>query len=249
MEASIYNMNYIPTTVMYQLNSEYVQERKELHNLIIVKSTKDRVSIPPSSAVLTAGGSGSGKSFFVEKFFLSSTEVDYVFIDSDNIKEELPEYIEAVKNNNLDAADIVHDESGYIAQSLLDHCISKNYSFIYDGTMSNYEKYDKLIATLKKSQFIISALYVDIDVEIALERARTRAESTGRAVPEEVIIRTNSMSAKTFNKLVPKFDEAVLFNNSKKLDSTIEPFASKEFSQLKPYNHAEYRLYMQKVTS
>lgn len=118
-------MNFIPTCAIYQINSEYVQERKELHNLIIIKNTQDRISKSPASAVLTAGGSGSGKSFFVENLFLSSTEENYVLIDSDNIKEELPEYVEAIKNNNLDAADIVHDESGYIADSLLNFCIAK----------------------------------------------------------------------------------------------------------------------------
>ncbi len=251
MEVNIYTMNFIPTAVQYQKQSEYVQERKVLHSLIIDRNTINRVSKTPASAVLTAGGSGSGKSFFVNEFFLNSTEENYVLIDSDNIKEELPEYVEAVKNKNLDAADIVHKESGHIADSLLQFCISNSYSFIYDGTMSNYEKYDTLITNLKKSQFNISALYVDIDVDVALGRALTRAQVTGRAVPEHVIKETNLMSAKTFHKLFSRFDEAILFNNSKTIGSkdSMSPFAIKEHRKIKPVNFEEYQLFLQKVNS
>ncbi|MEK5330232.1 zeta toxin family protein [Lysinibacillus sp. FSL W8-0992] len=244
-------MNLITTAAMYQINSEYVQERKNRHNLIICKKTEDRISKYPASAVLTAGGSGAGKSHFIEKLFLNSPDEDYVLIDSDNIKEELPEYVEAVKEKNLDAADIVHKESGHIADSLLEFCVSKNYSFIYDGTMSNYDRYDKLITKLKDSQFNISALYVDIDVNIALRRAITRALKTGRAVPEDVIKLTNVDSAKTFHKLFPRFDEAIMFNNSKEFHANkdIIPFAIKEHRALKPVSFDEYKLFIQKVNS
>ncbi|MCM3711957.1 zeta toxin family protein [Sporosarcina luteola] len=244
-------MNYIPTAAIYQINSEYVEERKELHKLIILKKTDTSISKIPSSAVLTAGGSGSGKSFFVEKLFLSSTEEDYVLIDSDNIKEELPEYVAAIEDENLDAADIVHEESGFIAKTLLEYCISRNYSFIYDGTMSNFDKYNTIIEHLKTAKFNISALYVDIDLEVALRRAFTRAKSTGRAVPEDIIRKTNIMSAKTFHRLVPQFDEAIMFNNSKNFSSNIDidPFALKEINKLKAYNFEEYRLFMEKVES
>ncbi|MEB7455155.1 zeta toxin family protein [Lysinibacillus sphaericus] len=243
-------MNFIPTAALYQQQSEYIQERKVLHSLIIDKRTINRESKIPASAVLTAGGSGAGKSYFIEKLFLTSTDEDYVLIDADNIKLELPEYVEAVEDRNLDAADIVHEESGHIAESLLNFCISQQYSFIYDGTMSNYEKYDDLITKLKKSQFNISALYVDIDVEIALRKAMTRAAGTGRAVPDDVVIRTNVMSAKTFYRLYNRFDEAVLFNNSKQKDiKKVEPFAEKQHRQLLPHNHEEFHSFMSKVNS
>lgn len=115
--------------------------------------------------------------------------------------------------------------------------------------MSNYDKYSILIEKLKKSQFNISALYVDVDVEIALKRALNRASSTGRAVPEEIVRKTNLMSAKTFYKLHTRFDEAILFNNSKEFNSSLAPFAVKELSKLKPYNLQEYQLFMKKVDS
>ncbi|MBD8036624.1 zeta toxin family protein [Solibacillus sp. A46] len=242
-------MTYIPTSVIYQTNSEYVQERRDLHNLIIKKNTESSVSKTPSSAVLSAGGSASGKTFFIEKYFLSSTEENYVLIDSDNIKNELPEYIAEIENKNLDAADIVHEESGHIANSLLDFCIKNNYSFIYDGTMSNLEKYTTLLKKLKKANFMISALYVDIDIDIALERAAIRAFQTGRAVSEIKIRETNLQSAKTFYALISQFDEAVLFNNSKKLGTSEIPFAQKEIHKLKPINFDEYQLFIKKVES
>lgn len=242
-------MNFIPTYAIYTVNSEYVAERKERHNLIIIKKTEGKDSKDPASAVLTAGGSGSGKSFFIKELFLSSTEENYVLIDSDNIKEELPEYIAEVEKQNLDAADIVHDESGYIANSLLEFCILNKLSFIYDGTMSNFTKYNLIVTNLKKHNFNISGLYVDIDVEIAIKRATKRAEDTGRAVPEKVIRDTNLNSAKSFYQLFSKFDEAILFNNTSDFKDifNLEPFAHKDLSKLIALNHDEFKLFKQKV--
>lgn len=242
-------MNLTTTYEMHSVNSEYSVERKELHNLIIIKKIDGKDSKDPASAVLTAGGSGSGKSFFIEKLFLSSTEESYVLIDSDNIKEELPEYVKEVEKENLDAADIVHEESGHIANSLLEFCISKKISFIYDGTMSNLTKYNSLITNLKEHNFNISALYVDIDVEVAIKRAIKRAEDTGRAVPETIIRDTNIRSAKTFYQLISEFDEAILFNNTLNLTdrTSINPFAQKTSSKLIQLNKDEFRLFKQKV--
>lgn len=242
-------MSFYTTEQIYRVDSEYKEERQVLHRLIIQKKTSDALSSSPASAVLTAGGSGSGKSYYVNKLFLSSTDENYVVIDSDNIKEELPEYVEEVEKANLDAADIVHDESGYIATSLLDYCLANQYSFIYDGTMSNLRKYENLISKIRKHHYTISSLYVDIDVEVALERSKNRAKKTGRAVPEKVVRETNINSAKNFFYLFSKFDEAILFNNSliMKENIMVEPFAMKDLGRMKKLNIDQYKLFEEKV--
>lgn len=240
------------TQVMYQVNYPikiYEEERKTLHQLIIKRKTANSESKEPASAVLTAGGSGAGKSFFVEEYFLKSEDEEYVLIDSDNIKEELPEYVELIAQGNLDAADIVHGESGDIADLLLNFCIENQYSFIYDGTMSKYEKYVDLIAKLRDHNFSVAGLYVDIDVEVALERARVRAANTGRAVPEKVIRETNAKSAPTFHSLYKKMDYALWFNNSKtdKERKLIPPFAEYSGGIFTPHNPAQYKIYKKKL--
>lgn len=244
-------MIFYTTEQVYTINSEYKEVRQQLHNLIIKRKTSDAQSKTPASAVLIAGGSGSGKSFYVNELFLSSTEDNYVVIDSDNIKEELPEYVEERAKGNLDAADIVHNESGHIASSLLEYCLSNQYSFIYDGTMSNLNKYELLISNIRNHNYTISSLYVDIDIDIALKRVLNRTFETGRAVSEQIVRDTNINSAKTFFKLFPKFDEALLFNNSSEMKDNIviKPFALKELGKMVKINFEHYKIFEEKVNT
>lgn len=243
-------MNYITTESVYRIGLEYREERKQKHCLIIKRKTKNRESRDPATAVLVGGGSGSGKSFFVQKLFLNDTDENYVLIDADNIKEELPEYTIEKEKNNPYAADIVHDESGYIASSLVDFCIEHQYSFIYDGTMSNYDKYQDIFAKLHNANYQISGMFVDIDVNVALERAKERAAIEKRFVPEDVVVRTNAQSPINFKLFMTNFKEIVMFNNTKNLRGSkpeIAPFFVQSNGMEQIYIREQYNLFMEKA--
>ncbi|WP_412094684.1 zeta toxin family protein [Bacillus atrophaeus] len=70
-------------------------------------------------------------------------------MDSDEIKEHIPEYKQFQKEHPLLAARYVHDESSDISSSLLQQTINDGIALIYDGTMKNLEKYQNIIQDLK----------------------------------------------------------------------------------------------------
>jgi hypothetical protein len=66
-----------------------------------------------------------------------------------------------------DAADFVHEESTDIAQMALDSAILGKYDIIYDETMKNKEKYERLIARLREAGYEVFAIIVDVPLEAA----------------------------------------------------------------------------------
>lgn len=89
--------------------------------------------------VETLGGrhSGAGKSTIIKEYFASelkelSVASDFVYIDSDDIKEQINEfqrYRKAEGDTLLYAALYVHEESTYKADMLIEKCINQKLSF------------------------------------------------------------------------------------------------------------------------
>ena len=200
------------TQEMFKQGEEYVPRRKVLHEGIKAKFLENQ-----HIAILIGGGSGVGKSSAIKKFVLPIFMKNFVLIDADEIKERLPEYKFFKKNNCLDASDYVHEESSDLAKMLIGEAIQNERSFIYDATMSKYEKYVDLIGELRKKDYNIHILFIDADVEVALERAAARFlnedGSIGRYVSEDVVRETNINSANTFLRIINDVDGYTLINN------------------------------------
>lgn len=130
------------------------------------------------------GPPASGKSGIANDI---SDSYGAVLLDSDYVKRKLPEY-----NNQIGAATLVHEESDrlifdYKQKSLLDFCIQRGYNIVVpkighsiDGILA----FCKMMKTYDYSVYLIS---VDLDRQLATQRAYYRFKKTRRYVPLALI--------------------------------------------------------------
>ena len=210
------------TVKRYKINGKYIEERASLHQHIIYVKVKDKRELHPREAILIGGGSGAGKSTIIEEYLMkpkgseSLFLQDYVYIDSDEVKLHLDEYKQYQQSIDtiFYAAFYVHEESGDIVTALIDECIRRNLSFIYDGTMSWQPLYDELIPRLRLNGYQIRGVFVDVDEQVAIDRVKKRGLETGRFVNPEFVRKANRNAAITFKNLESLFDSVLMFNNS-----------------------------------
>lgn len=199
----------------FTVNGEYVRERDFLHQEI-VSSLITSESVENPDSFLMGGGSASGKSW-ATKLILQAykdEEENVTLIDSDKVKEMLPEYHELVISDPENMALILHDESSDISEKIVYQCINDRRSFIYDGTMKNYEKYLDIVHRLRENNYTVNAYAVDVPIDIALQRNELRFKIEQRKVPEDVLIESHKMFVKTFLRLRKEFDNYRLFDTS-----------------------------------
>lgn len=206
------------TDALYkQADGTYTPERQELHNQI-VQSIREQCPILPEKIVyLTGGGSACGKGAVVGKQiseYTSALGFSLGTIDSDEIKNSIPEY-SLMQKQDLDTASFrAHNESSDIANLAIDTLVAEGRSFVFDGTMKNLDKYTKLIDTLHSNGYKVRAIAVDVPIEEAIKRAKIRGKLTGRNVPDDIIKDTHIGFAKVFPQLMDKFDDFMLCDNS-----------------------------------
>ena len=222
------------TIKKYKVNGKYTAERATKHEEITYLRISQTVSDENPSAALVGGGSGAGKSTIIKQYFAPELDKlqptsDFVYIDSDDIKkeiEEFKEYCQSCDENTVYlAAFYVHGESTDIADMLIEECTNQKLSFIYDGTMQWKPQYDALIPKLKTNGYELTGVYIDVDVEKAIERVKTRGKKEKRHVPEDIVRRANLNSAINFSLLESEFDSVLMFNNTADLteDEAKEP--------------------------
>jgi predicted kinase len=99
---------------------------------------------------------------------------DYLVIDPDLIKQELPGY--DPKNPSK-----VHIQSKILSRKIFIETISTNKSFVYDTTGGNEERMLKEMEEARKKGFKIILLLVTCSLEVCLKRNRERE----RTVPNK----------------------------------------------------------------
>lgn len=190
-------------------SEEYSDQRKELHSEIVnffidkIEPSKNK----EVDAVLLGGGSNAGKSTLK-----NDLPDNMVIIDSDEIKEQIPEYEQYKKEHPLLAAQYVHDESSDIGNQLLQKTINEGFALIYDGTMKNADKYQKIIQDLKSKGYFVTLIIVDVPLEIARARNQVRYEKTKRMVPESILTETHQAIPSSYLALKDYADEYFLYD-------------------------------------
>lgn len=206
-----------PTAQKYKNEKgEYKQERKELHDKILNKALEGVHSVPPPEGqkpvlILTGGGSGSGKSAVMRKAKEQMKE-DLVHVDSDQIKNELPEYKEMLKAGNDKAAALAHDESSELASEMVNKAMSESKPILLDSTLKNVEKFKKLISKAKAAGYEVHIAFADVPVEVAKERAAKRAERSGRKVPDNIIEDSHKGAIQSLGQLIDDVDTATVYS-------------------------------------
>jgi predicted ABC-type ATPase len=194
-------------------------DRKALHDRIKGDFLGRAKSVPLDRkpiAIMTMGGPSSGKSSLVRSEEGPGARLlsNSVPVDADLIKEELPEYDEALRASARDAAKMVHAESAFIMGEIRDQAVAERKNVVIDGTGSNAPAYKALIQRLKGNGYHVVLVMPHVEKETALERGRERAEKEGRWVPEHIYDDAYENVPGNFMDIQEEVDEAYLFDTN-----------------------------------
>ena len=172
------------------------------------------------NAFIVIGPPASGKSSVIAKHLINSTGA--IEIDSDAIKERLPEY---QKYGGV-TANYLHQESSNIAVDVQNSAIDNGYNIVLPLVGKNTQKIDNLIDHLKSKGYDTIELY---DVELPTDKTKARAISrfaeTGRYLAPSYLDSVGDKPSKTFELLknkegvtyYAKYDNDVNFGEKAKL--------------------------------
>lgn len=165
-------------------------------------------------ATFYGGGPGSGKSTVLGS---PRERSNSAVINSDDIKEKLPEYKRMRDAGDKSASVYVHEESSEIAKQAMREAMRRRINFTLDGTGdTSVEKMSDKVRRAQANGYTTSGRYVDVETPEAVKRATIRGQQTGRMVPESVIRATHTGVADTYTRAATNglFDSTELWDNS-----------------------------------
>jgi predicted kinase len=212
----------------------WTSDRRSAHDVIINSIYARAQDVPNDRTAIIAGGMcGAGKTTVLNKYAGIDLS-QYLMISPDDIKEELGRHGLIPEINGLspmEASDIVHKESSYIAHQLALRARADGKNHIWDITMSSRTSTEDRVNDLREAGYErVEAIFIDIPVEVSLQRADTRHREDeekyssgiglgGRYVPPEAITAQadpdwGSNNRRAFEELKPRFDRWSQYDNS-----------------------------------
>ncbi|MCP9917812.1 zeta toxin family protein [Cyanobium sp. ATX 6F1] len=196
----------LPTTKStYFSGSNYSPERQKLHEEIIrtARSRKPCVAVGPPFALLTGGPPGAGKTTWLKRHIPASVLQSSYRIDADEVREALPEY----RGWNANATqDEVRDIVAMQLEAIARPC---RLNVIYDGTMTNADRYQELIGSLKDNGYRIFIVQVLIPEHLSQQRVLERYQSSGRYVPRSIVKAFYQRGVAVFRQLAPRANGSI----------------------------------------
>jgi 8-oxo-dGTP pyrophosphatase MutT (NUDIX family)/predicted ABC-type ATPase len=201
-----------PSPGAHAQDARFFPERQAQHRQIL-----DRALAVPSQdaplAIVMMGGPASGKSGVLKA--LESGRTDFVHIDADAIKGELPEYRHGLAEGAKDAAKSVHSESGWLVDRTFDEAVAARKNLVLDGTGKDLEGYLTRIRRLRAAGYAIRLVYVRVEPHIGARRAIERSAETGRYVPDRVIEQAYAQIPANFATIAKQVDSYNVFDTSR----------------------------------
>ncbi|MDQ2874785.1 MAG: zeta toxin family protein [Actinomycetota bacterium] len=216
------------------LNQIWTRERTAAHETIISDYLARSSDVPRDHNAVIAGGlGGAGKTTVLEEHAGIDLS-QYLTINPDHIKVDLAErglLPELDGVTPMEASDLAHEETSYIAKQLAGQAREQGINIIYDITMSSLESTEKKIDDLRLSGYEqIVGVFVDIPIETSVARAEARHRAGhelyragegfgGRLVRPELIhdqadSEWGSQNRRTFERVKYQFDSWSLYDNS-----------------------------------
>lgn len=165
-----------------------------------------------ASAIFVFGSPGAGKNSFVDKFCAGDKFRSYTLIDADLEMEKISGYQQAVQQGDAQAAERFHNEALKRRNQLFSETKKDKKNLIYVGSGAHLDFYKKVITSLK-TDYHINTVFIEIDLQLAVQRAKTRADLTGRVVPEKVIRDNFTQANLNFHSLKQLADSWEVYNN------------------------------------
>jgi hypothetical protein len=196
---------------------QYIPLREALHGKIIEMRLRAGATSDSPRLIFTAGGFGAGKSFVtgaLEKLNILDVS-QFLWIDPDSIKEDIPEYAELKNSDPESAATLVHKESGHIQEQLLELALKKKKNIIVDGSLRAKDWWTSEFKRIRGAypEYSISIINVSAPDEILLERVASRGKVTGRLIPSALVLETAAAVRESVNYLSGFADLTVEIEN------------------------------------
>jgi predicted ABC-type ATPase len=212
----------------------WLEQREVFHDALIDELYARAANVPAEHKAIIAGGlPGAGKSTVLERY-AGIDRSCFLTIDPDKVKEELARHdlIPVVEGlSPMEASDLVHEESSYIAKRLARRAQADGKNVIWDITMSTSISTEQRIETLRAQGYThIEGIFVDIPLTTSEERATARHRMDeeeyragkgqgGRLIPTDLTSGSTdpdwgSVNKRTFEEVKHRFDEWSLYDNS-----------------------------------
>lgn len=207
----------------YEYHSNYLPSRQILQDTIV--NTFLQQSVGDSSSceeepwiIFTAGAMGAGKSHTVRELRRQGElPVDsFVNVDPDEIRRVLPEFEGYIRFSPEHAGELTRKEAGLVAEVLTKAALGEGRCVLVDGTLRDAAWYLDYFTMLRGSypNIKIGIIHVTAPEQTILERARHRAEVTGRVVPKTVILESIYQVPRSINLLRNRVDYYLEVSNT-----------------------------------
>lgn len=211
------------TEQLHMVGGAWKPERKKLHKRIVNgffakgRGEREDPNAPPTVTV-TMGGPGSGKSTVLRLFEMGTGAVT---VNSDDVKEQLPEFGRLRKEGWRTASSAVQHESHIVMTQVLDRCLEEKLDFVYDRTGADKGDFLKEVLGFKEAGYTVNLIMPYLDPDTAVERAERRGRQTGRFVPERLTRSIHQRVPANFAAVAAVADTALLVDNSGAQPTTI----------------------------
>lgn len=247
-----------PTNTKYALvgpSGKWHPLRKKFHDSVVEKYLAKAKATPKSdkpTVFVLGGGPATRKSSALEAGVLknSSALTKAIKVDTDELKETIPEYGKWRNEGIKDAASLVHDESKHLNDRVTEALLKEQSDVIYDTTGDGrYSTLEERVKFLRGEGHRIVAHYMTNEIETARKLNEERFAKTGRKVPTSQLLHVHA----TVSDIIPRalkndlFDEFYLYDSD---DLTAAPklIASKEKGKsLRIYDYKAWKRFTRKA--
>ncbi len=195
-------------------NGIFDSKRKKLHNDIIEKYLKKYPSQHKPYIHLILGSIGSGKTSLKDSVIKKKEIQSFLYINFDELKNQLPEYEILKKLNPKKSAQFVQSESAKLAGTLYKKAIQKKLNIIYEKNIRLNKEgglhliFEMKTAFQKNYNVFVHVVFLNSYQE-AWRRVQLRYDKIKRYVPQQYV-------KDTFEDLFPNLNKLLKENFKKK---------------------------------
>lgn len=224
----------------------YSESRQKVLDSIIASDLVGKASQLKPEIIFFAGGSGSGKSSLlsqIQKYTGINTN-EFVVVDPDRIKGRLPEFLQMRESNPELAARVVHRESNYASEILLEAALRRGRHIIFDTTLANAEYFIGLVTRIKMMfpEYKLTLMHIEAPVSEIGVRLKARSEVEKRAVQINLALEKTNLARSVVWNLNSYFDRFFKFRNDTKLHLVFARIFDKYITHAPSVTAAEFNL-------
>jgi hypothetical protein len=168
--------------------------------------------------VFSAGAMGVGKGYVISNLHNAGLFPldNFLKIDPDMLKQELPEMPGYLRQDKESAATKLHRESTQMSDVLFEHALLNEIPLFVDGSLRDVDYYQTLFDRIREihSQYRIAIIHVVADRDVIHERAKERAKRTGRVVPKDLLNESIEQVPRSVEILSKKVDALHVISNN-----------------------------------